>query len=99
MTIQTMEKPALKIDKESIKDISFSRKEVLLDLDSQMMRNHDLHRAQILGNLSKGKVSIWFEAANQKTYRVETTIWAVGSQFITLKGGTAIPVTSILKID
>ena len=99
MTMQTMETTALKIDKESIKDISFSKKEVLPDRESQMMRNHDLHRAQILGNLSQGKVSIWFEAANQKTYLVETTIWAVGSQFITLKGGTAIPINSILKID
>ncbi|HSI77333.1 MAG TPA: hypothetical protein VK957_15645 [Lunatimonas sp.] len=99
MTIETMEKTALKIDKESIKDLSFSRKEVLLDTDSQLMRNHDLHRAQILGNLSQGKVSIWFETANQRTYRVDTTIWAVGSLFITLKGGTAIPINSILKID
>lgn len=95
----TMENNALRIEKESIKDLSFSRKEVLLDTDAQMMRNHDLHRAQILGNLSQGKVSIWFEASNKKTYRVETTIWAVGSQFITLKGGTAIPINSILKID
>lgn len=99
MTIYTLEQTPLKIEKESIKDLSFSKKEVLLDTDSQMMRNHDLHRAQILGNLSQGKVSIWFETANQKMYRVETTIWAVGSQFITLKGGTAIPINSILKID
>jgi hypothetical protein len=99
MTIETMEKNALKIDKESIKDLSFSKKEVLMDDDSRMMRNHDLHRAQIVGNLSQGKVNIWFEAANEKTYKVETTIWAVGSQFITLKGGTAIPINSILKID
>ncbi|WP_158856797.1 hypothetical protein [Lunatibacter salilacus] len=99
MTIRTIEQTALKIEKESIKDLSFSRKEVLLDIDSQLMRNHDLHRAQILGNLSQGKVSIWFETANQKLYRVDTTIWAVGSQFITLKGGTAIPINSIVKID
>jgi hypothetical protein len=95
----TIEKPALKIEKESIKDLSFSRKEVLLDIDSQLIRNHDLHRAQILGNLSHNKVCIWFEAANEKTYQVETTIWAVGSQYVTLKGGTAIPINAIIKVD
>lgn len=99
MNIQTLEKTALKINKESIKDLSFSKKEALVDVDSRLMRNHDLHRAQILGNLSHSKVGIWFEAANQKTYHVETTIWAVGSQFITLKGGTTIPINSIIKVD
>jgi hypothetical protein len=99
MNTQTLEKMALRINKESIKDLSFSKKEVLLDTDAQLIRNHDLHRAQILGNLSRSKVCIWFEAANQKTYQVETTIWAVGSQFVTLKGGVAIPINAIIKVD
>ena len=99
MDTQTLEKTALKINKESIKDLSFSKKEVLMDSESRLMRNHDLHRAQILGNLSRSKVCIWFEAANQKTYQVETTIWAVGPQFVTLKGGVAIPINAILKVD
>jgi hypothetical protein len=99
MNVHPTEKTAMKIDKESIKHLSFSKKEVLLEADALMMRNHDLHRAQILGNLSRGKVCIWFEDANQKKYQVETTIWAVGPQFITLKGGTAIPINSIFKVD
>lgn len=93
-----VEREVLKIEKEEIKDISFSKKEVLSDINDQQQRAHDLERAQTLGNASQGKVVITFESSDNKIYRVETTIWFVGSQFVTLKGGITIPIHSILKV-
>ncbi|EON78557.1 hypothetical protein ADIS_0907 [Lunatimonas lonarensis] len=97
--MENYEKEILKIDKEAVREITFSKTDVLVDEEAKKLRNHDLHRAQILGNGSKGKVSITFEAENKKAYQIETTIWCVGSQFITLKGGLAIPISSIAKVD
>ncbi|MCC5938701.1 MAG: hypothetical protein JJU34_15580 [Lunatimonas sp.] len=97
--MENYEKEILKIDKEAVREITFSKTDVLIDEDARKLRNHDLHRAQILGNSSKNKVAITFEAENRKAYQIETTIWCVGSQFITLKGGVCIPIQSIAKVD
>lgn len=97
--MEANEKEILKIDKEAVRDLKFSKNDVLIDEDARVMRSYDLHRAQLLGNGAKGKVAITFETENNKSYQVETTIWCVGSQFITIKGGLSIPIKSIAKVD
>jgi len=87
------------IDKEQISNFQFSKKEVLLTLDDQGRRFADLKRAQTLGNLLQSKVKLIFETADSRILQVETTIWAVGSDFISLKGGMVIPVNAIHKVD
>ncbi len=94
-----LEKAIVKIEKEKINQLTFSKREVLLDEEDRKLRNHDLQRAQILGNLSQGKVWITFESADRNLYQVYTTIWAVGSAFITLKGGVVIPINAIWKVE
>jgi hypothetical protein len=59
----------------------------------------DFYRSQTLGNLFQTKVKITFEAADLNTYQVETTVWAVGDMFISLKGGIFLPIQSIIRID
>ncbi|MGY6557734.1 MAG: hypothetical protein ACXIT9_00460 [Nitritalea sp.] len=86
------------IEKEQITNLKFSAKEVLHTVEERSLRRADLERAQALGNLLQNKVRIRFEAVDGEHYEVYTTVWAVGEQFIKLKGGVHIPVHSILKI-
>lgn len=88
-----------KIEKENISNLKFSKKEVLQDEMARRKRAFDLMRAQALGNLLRSKVTITFEDATEKIYQVSTTVWATGSEFVTLKCNTYIPVNSILEVD
>jgi hypothetical protein len=87
------------IEKENIPSLNFSKREVLTDPDERLKRLNDLFRSQSLGNLHQSKVKLTFEAADHHVYQVNTTIWAVGNAFVSLKGGVNIPIHSIFKID
>ncbi|MCH7399643.1 hypothetical protein MM236_16720 [Belliella sp. DSM 107340] len=88
-----------KIDKENIPSLKFNKNEVLSSQEDIKKRWNNLFRAQALGNLLQSKVQITFETADQKIFQVNTTIWAVGLEFVTLKGGIHIPVNAILEVD
>ncbi len=88
-----------KIEKEDIKNLKFNKIEVLSSDVDVKNRWNDLYRAQALGNLLQSKVHITFETADQRVYRVNTTIWAVGQDFITLKGGIHIPISAIFEVN
>ncbi|MDP2042860.1 MAG: hypothetical protein Q8S14_01380 [Algoriphagus sp.] len=92
-------KTILTIEKENISNLSFSKAEVIPDPDGQKKRMADLYRSQTLGNLLHTKVKITFEAADQQIYMVDTTVWAVGNSFVSLKGGVFLPIRSILQVD
>lgn len=87
------------IEKEQIKNLKFCRKEVLTDEQSKKRRGFDLMRAQALGNLLKNKVNITFTTEDEKLYQVNTTVWAVGTDFVSLKSDTHIPINAILEVD
>ncbi len=87
------------IPKEQIPLLSFSKKEVISDLTARNERLFSLFRSQTLGNLLQTKVKITFEAADEQIYTVDTTVWAVGNSFISLKGGIYLPISSILHIE
>jgi hypothetical protein len=87
------------ISKEQISSLQFSKKEVLSTADELSKRTASLHRAQTLGNLLQSKVKLTFETANGSLCQVETTVWAVGNDFVSLKGGIVIPVNAIHKVD
>jgi hypothetical protein len=70
-----------------------------LTADELIKRTAYLHRAQTLSNLLQSKVKLTFETANGSLYQVETTVWAVGDDFISLKGGIVIPVNANHKVD
>jgi hypothetical protein len=92
-------KTILSIDKEVIPNLTFAKSDVILDPENQKNRIAKLYRSQTLGNLLQTKVKITFEAADLQTYQVETTVWAVGDTFISLKGGIFLPIKSILRVD
>jgi hypothetical protein len=87
------------ITKEQISNFQFSKKDVLSSKEDQKLRMADLQRAQTLGNLLQSKVKLTFESAEGIVYQVETTVWAVGNDYVSLKGGKVIPIISIHKVD
>ncbi|WP_297335663.1 hypothetical protein [Algoriphagus sp.] len=89
----------IKIDKENISTLRFGLKEVLQSPEEIKMRLFELERSQTLGNLLQTKVRITFQSFDEQIYEVYTTVWAVGNQFVLLKGGITIPIHSIIQID
>jgi hypothetical protein len=87
------------IEKEEISNVSFSKRELITDPEERKNRLADLYRSQTLGNLLHTKVKLTFQSANERVFQVHTTVWAVGSDFVSLKGGVYIPIGSILKVD
>ncbi|MES2733556.1 MAG: hypothetical protein V4714_17560 [Bacteroidota bacterium] len=87
------------IEKETITRISFLKDDVLVDSLSKQVRLFNLKRAQTLGNGYKRKVKINFFTANHEAKQVETTVWAVGSFYVSLKGGINIPINAISEIQ
>lgn len=92
-------KTIVKISKEQIPLLSFAKKEAISNPVERNERMFNLYRSQTLGNLLQTKVKITFETADEQVYLVDTTVWAVGNSFISLKGGIYLPIHSILHID
>ncbi len=51
-----------------------------------------------LGNEFKGKTAITFET-KEGPCTVETTVWSVTEDYLQLKGGTVIPLRSLIAVD
>ncbi|MFC3417301.1 hypothetical protein [Algoriphagus hitonicola] len=90
---------AIKIDKENISTLRFGHEEVLQSKEEIQMRLFELECSQTLGNLLQTKVQLTFQSSDGQIYEVHTTVWAVGNQFVLLKGGITIPIHSIIQID
>lgn len=88
---------ALEVPKENISTLSFTRMDVLDDFEMKRERSSKIHRATSLGNLEKHKVIIFFRDS-EGPKKVFTTIWAHTDNKVILKGGTTIPVSSIIDI-
>ena len=86
------------IDKELIKDLVFTREEVLQNEDERIQRKSQLQKAMFVGNTSKGKSKITF-VTNEGFKKVETTVWSADDVEVLLKSGTFIPVHAIYKVD
>jgi hypothetical protein len=85
------------ISKEDIKGLSLRSAEVLDTENAIRKRKADLYKAMILGNVYHVKCKIIF-LSDSEFYKVETTVWAATDNYVTLKGGTIIPVKSILEV-
>lgn len=92
-----MESTSMK--KEDLKNVRFCHEEVIADEVQKKLRMADLKRAQILGNLEKTKVRINFQLEDHSHRMVETTVWAVGTDHLMLKGGVAIPIKAVEEIQ
>lgn len=85
------------IDKEAISGLTFPKEEIN-DAKKRKELIHMLERATVLGNLHKNKSKIYFEDSEGLKY-VHTTIWATGTDNISLKGGLIIPINRIVEIE
>lgn len=85
------------IQKESLIDIKYLKEDVLKGRLQRLRRKNNLYAAMIIGNTFKRKVKILFHTSFNKFF-VNTTIWHVGNEFITLKGGRILPIKSIEKV-
>ncbi|MCP4521786.1 MAG: hypothetical protein GY827_08880 [Cytophagales bacterium] len=90
---------AMIIEKENLHLFSFSTSDVLKSDLMKAKRKLNIQKAVRLGNLYKGKVKIKFRNVKHELLSVHTTIWALGSDFISLKGGRAIPIKAIESIE
>jgi hypothetical protein len=86
------------IKKELLIDMKYPTDDILIDRTKQLRRRNNLYTAMLLGNSFKRKVKILFNTVDQKFF-VNTTVWSVGKEFITLKGGRIVPIRSIYKIQ
>lgn len=82
------------IPKEQVPNCTYEK---LSTIAQEANLRQKLHKAMILGNTHRGKVSIVF-CDDEGLKKVNTTIWAKGEQFITLKGGVWIPISKIVDI-
>ncbi len=89
---------AVYLDKKNILGLKFDKSDTLECLEQQKNRKQLLKKGMRLGNEYKQKVKIFFRGLHNHFY-TETTIWYVGKHYISLKGGVALPIRSIFKIE
>ncbi len=87
------------VPEDILKDTSFSIIEVILDDDRRRVRSYNLRKALKLGNIYKRKVTIHYMTLKGVVDKIETSVWAVGDQFISLKKGNTIPIHAIDYIE
>jgi hypothetical protein len=96
-TVMTIMQAAY-IEKECIKDVTFTSEEVLTEKEDRLLRRSQLEKAMFLGNGSKSKSKITF-VTNEGLKKVETTVWSADDVEVMLKAGTFIPVHAICRVD
>jgi hypothetical protein len=82
-----------KIEKEQIMQLHF----IPAAKDYSQRWKKELDYAVRLGNEHKGKTTISFET-QEGSFQVETTVWSVTDEELSLKGGVHIPLKSITDI-
>lgn len=89
---------AVPVEKEEIAEMHFPRIEVLDNPADRIRRYELITEALKLGNIEHNKVKIYFsDALGPK--RVETTVWAAGKDYVSLKKGVSIPVHRIWAVE
>lgn len=81
------------IEKEDVSRLNF----VPAEQDKSPLWKTELDYAVRLGNAYKGKTSVTF-ISKEGVFEVQTTIWSVTDNELSLKGGVHIPLKSITNI-
>lgn len=85
--------------KEHIGNLSFVQQDVLDTPSLKAERKYKLQRAMMLGNLYQVKVTIKFRDDLCMLRKVDTTVWAVFEEHVSLKSGMTIPIRAIEDIE
>jgi hypothetical protein len=89
-----------RIEKEELVNFKITKLDVLSgDEVRQRLRNIYLTKAELLGNVYKGKVKMYIGLEDGNYVAVETTIWHVNDGFVSLKAGVSVPVKAIIGIE
>lgn len=95
----TAENKVKLVQKEDLTCFKFAKVDVLVDDAKRRLRSIYMKKAELLGNGYKGKVKLIFLSETLEPHAVETTIWAVNEEYISLKGGVNIPTKSVCEIE
>ncbi len=87
------------VPEDILKSTNFVADEVHEDKDRRSIRSHNLRKALKLGNLYKRKVKIHYKTIEGVIEKIETSVWAVGDKFVSLKKGNTIPIHSIDHVE
>jgi hypothetical protein len=87
------------IPEDALGNTNFTHQEVHYDIKRRSIRRYNLRKAMKLGNLYKRKVTIHYVTANNIIEKIETSVWAVGDKFVSLKKGNTIPIHSIDHVE
>ncbi len=98
MAVTQRVRHSILVEKETIASYNFPNSDVLIDIEEKKQRKRDLNLAVQLGNIFKQKVRIFF-SDDQSAKCVETTVWMVSENYISLKNGTIIPVQRIKSVS
>ena len=84
---------------ESLRSVLFSKEDVIVDYEASAVRKYNLNRALLLGNLYKHKVVIKFRTLEGLTKQIAASVWALGEEYVSLKGGLNIPIRSVEDVE
>lgn len=86
------------IDRNSIPQLEFLSKDVLVTINSRKSRQKQLQDATFIGNIEEKKVTLEF-LSKSGCHFLHTTIWAVTNELVVLKEKQQIPIKSIRAIE
>lgn len=89
----------MKLTIDSLTNILFSKEDVFKTKEDVITRKCNLSKALTLGNLYKRKVVIKFRTLEGYMKRVEASVWSLGEEYISIKGGFNIPIRSIEEVE
>ena len=92
-----MENTTLHLD--LLSEINFMKNDVINEPDARKIRRSHLQKAGVLGNVYKRKVKIKFKTFEGKFNDVVATVWAVGEDFVSFRGGKHLPIKSIVEVE
>lgn len=95
--METATKPQL-VEKESISSLHFPKEPLKRTKDEQKILMMKLQKAQTLGNIHHNKIRIQF-MDDESLKEVNTTVWALGDDYIVLKKGVFIPINRIVDVE
>jgi hypothetical protein len=95
--METSTKPEI-IEKEDITALSFPKEPLSRTKDEKSILTMKLQKAQTLGNIHHNKIKILFKD-DKGLKEVNTTVWAVGEDYVVLKKGVFIPINRIVDLQ
>jgi hypothetical protein len=96
--MNSIKSQAIQIEKEEVDALHFPKESVILDKASKDTLRRYLDNALTLGNLEHSKVKIFFKDSLGSKY-VETTVWSVSENNISLKKEVHIPIHRIHYVE